>query len=358
MNRLLGFFIFYGCLTAGVWAQTSGDQLRVATRIVKPFVFEDKGKLTGFSVELWNEIAKQLNLKSEFVVNTTVRDLLASVNNHEAALGIAAISITAERELQWDFSQPMFDAGLQILVSAQAGENSMFANVFSGILTRDFLLMIGAIIALIAVPAHIVWLLERRPSGSLLTHRSYFPGIFEAAWWSGATLGAQADQMPKSALARVAALIWMFTSIILIAYFTASVTSNLTLQQLRGDIKGPEDLPGKKIASVKGSTSVEYLRQHNTEVNEFAKVDEAYQALQQGQVAAVVYDAPVLLHYASHEGKGKVQTAGAIFRKENYGIAFPANSVHRKPVNEALLKLKENGTYDQLYAKWFGGAGS
>jgi polar amino acid transport system substrate-binding protein len=72
----------------------------------------------------------------------------------------------------------------------------------------------------------------------------------------------------------------------------------------------------------------------------------------------VVYDAPVLLFYAAHEGKGKVQTAGAIFRKENYGIVFPSNSPYRKPVNEALLKLKENGTYDQLYTKWFGGIGS
>lgn len=358
MNWLLGICFFFCGLTASADAQPAAKPLRVATRIVKPFVFEEKGKLTGFSVELWNEITKQLNVKSEFVVKPTVKELLASVDDHEAALGIAAISITAERELQWDFSQPMFDAGLQILVSAQAGETSFVTNIFAGILTRDFLLVIGMVLTLIAIPAHIVWFLERRPNGSLLTHRSYFPGIFEAAWWSGATLGAQADQMPKSASARVAALIWMFTSIILIAYFTASVTSNLTLQQLRGDIKGPEDLPGKKIASVKGSTSVEYLRQHNAEVSEFANVEEAYEALQQGQVAAVVYDAPVLLYYASHEGKGKVQTIGAIFRKENYGIAFPANSTHRKPVNEALLKLKENGTYDQLYSKWFGGAGS
>jgi polar amino acid transport system substrate-binding protein len=91
---------------------------------------------------------------------------------------------------------------------------------------------------------------------------------------------------------------------------------------------------------------------------EFTKMEEAYQALQDGQVDAVVYDAPVLLFYAAHEGKGKVQTAGAIFRKENYGIVFPSNSPYRKPVNEALLKLKENGTYDQLYTKWFGGNGS
>lgn len=164
--------------------------------------------------------------------------------------------------------------------------------------------------------------------------------------------------MPKSAAARVAAVFWMFTSVVFLAYFTASVTSSLTLQQLRGDIKGPEDLPGKKVASVKGSTSVEYLRQLNVDVSEFAQVEDGYQALQQGQVAAVVYDAPVLLYYASHEGKGKVQTIGAIFRKESYGIVLPDKSRLRKPVNEALLKLKENGTYDLLYAKWFGGARS
>src|SRR4030095_9415404 len=81
-------------------------------------------------------------------------------------------------------------------------------------------------------------------------------------------------------------------------------------------------------------------------------------APQHVQVDAVVYDAPVFLFYAAHEGKGKVQTAGAIFRKENYGIVFPSNSPYRQPVTEALLKLKENGTYDQLYTKWFGGNGS
>lgn len=346
-------------LTAtSAWSQTQSESLRVGTRLVKPFVYEEKGKLTGFSIELWNEIAKQINVKTEFVVRPTVKELLASVNAREADLGIAAISITAERELQWDFSQPMFDAGLQILVSAQAGESSFIGNILAGIFTRDFLLMIGLVVLLIAIPAHIVWFLERRPAGGLLSHRSYFPGIFESAWWAAATLATQADQMPKSAAARIAAVVWMFSSVVFIAYFTASVTSSLTLQQLRGDIKGPEDLPGKRVASVKGSTSVEYLRQNSVDVMEFAKVEEAYQALQQNQAEAVIYDAPVLLYYASHEGKGKVHVVGSIFRKENYGIVFPDKSPLRKRVNEALLKLKENGAYDQLYKKWFGGRGS
>jgi polar amino acid transport system substrate-binding protein len=66
----------------------------------------------------------------------------------------------------------------------------------------------------------------------------------------------------------------------------------------------------------------------------------------------------VLLYYASHEGKGKVQVVGPIFHKESYGILFPSNSPERKRVNEALLRLKENGTYERIYAKWFGDQGS
>src|SRR6266545_2315012 len=328
--------ILFLCLLAGAaLAQSKGENLRVATRQIRPFVFEENGRLTGFSIELWEEIAKQINVRSEFLVKPTVKELLGSINAREAALGIAAISITAERELQWDFSQPMFDAGLQILVPAQGSH--------------------GVVLLIILVPAHLVWFFERRNPTGMLAHRAYFPGIFEACWWAASTLATQADQMPRAALARIVAVIWMFASVVFIAYFTAAVTSSLTVQQLRGDINGPEDLPGKRVATVKDSTSAEYLRQHNAEVVEFPKVEEAYEALQQGQAEAVVYDTPVLLYYASHDGKGKVQTVGSIFRKENYGIAFPPNSPYRKPINEALLKLKENGTYEKIYTKWFGG---
>jgi len=71
-------------------------------------------------------------------------------------------------------------------------------------------------------------------------------------------------------------------------------------------------------------------------------------------VQAVVYDAPVLLYHAATEGKGSVQTTGPIFKEETYGIALPTGSPLRKPINEALLRLKQDGTYEELYTKWFG----
>jgi polar amino acid transport system substrate-binding protein len=159
--------------------------------------------------------------------------------------------------------------------------------------------------------------------------------------------------MPKSNLGRVLAVFWMFISVVFVAYFTASVTSSLTVQQLSSSIKGPEDLPGKRVATIQGSTSEEYLRDQHVQITDFTNLDDAYDALQKGDVDAVVFDAPVLLYYAAHDGKGQVQVVGSLFRKEDYGIVVPPNSPLRKPIDAALLALKENGTYEQIYDHWF-----
>ncbi len=354
MGRLAGA-LFLLLLAGPASPQTPMATVRVATRAVRPFVFDEGGELKGFSIELWQEISSRLGVKSEFLVRPTVQDLLNSVKTKEAALGIAAISITSEREQELDLSQPMFDAGLQILTPMKAPAGGRFMAIFRSVLSSAALPILGIVFLIIVVIAHLVWLFERRHPRGVLTHASYYPGILEAGWWAASTLATQADQMPRTALARIVAVIWMFASVVFIAYFTASVTSSLTLQQLHSDINGPGDLPGKRVASVVGSTSAEYLRQHHIDATEFPRIEDAFQALQDDKADAIVYDAPILLFYASHDGNGKVQPVGQIFRKESYGIVFPTDSPYRKRVNEVLLNLKEDGTYDRLYQKWFGG---
>jgi polar amino acid transport system substrate-binding protein len=357
MKRVALVLVFL-LAAASLCAQPREEKLRVATRLIRPFVLEENGELAGFSIELWQEISKQLNVTSDFIVKPSVKELLEATRSKQADLAISAISITADREIDWDFSQPMFDGGLQILTPAEATRTGIVAAIIAGAFSPAVLPILGLVLLMILVPAHLVWFFERRSPTGVLNHASYYPGIFEAFWWAASTLATQADQMPRTALARFVAVLWMFASVVFIAYFTATVTSSLTLQQLRGDINGPEDLPGKRVASVTGSTSMEYLRRHGVDASAFSKVEEAFQALEHGLADAVVYDAPVLLYYAAHDGKGKVQVVGSIFRKESYGILFPSNSPYRKRVNEALLKLRENGAYDQLYKKWFGGEGS
>src|ERR1043166_218902 len=69
------------------FAQPQSGTLRVATRLVRPFVFEQGGQLTGFSIELWREISSEMNIKSEFAVKPTVQEILRSVNDKDSDLG-------------------------------------------------------------------------------------------------------------------------------------------------------------------------------------------------------------------------------------------------------------------------------
>jgi polar amino acid transport system substrate-binding protein len=143
MKRLAAALLFI-LITAPSEAQTPPGVLRVATREVKPFVFDEGGHLTGFSIELWQEISRQMNVKSEFILKPSVQDLLDSVKSHETTLGIAAISITAEREMDLDLSQPMFDAGLQILTPIQGTQRQRLLAVIAGALSSTALPFSGS----------------------------------------------------------------------------------------------------------------------------------------------------------------------------------------------------------------------
>jgi polar amino acid transport system substrate-binding protein len=326
--------------------------VKIATRIVSPFVTEEKGELGGFSIELWRNIARELELKSEFQKTSNVTELLAAVKSKQAEIGISAISVTAQRERDFDFSQPIFDSGLQILVRSQ-GTQSSIGRLVDSLFTPEFFQLLGIMLLVILIPAHIVWLVERKHQGGFLENSAYFPGIFKACWWAAGTLATQAEEMPKSPWGRVMAVVWMFISVVFIAYFTATVTTSLTVDRLQSNIKGPQDLAGKRVATIVGSTSANYLNQQKIDAREYKLLDETFAALNDSEVDAVVFDAPILLYYAAHSGKGKVQVVGSIFRKESYAIALPTGSPYRKPINNALLSLQEQGTYQEIYDKWF-----
>jgi ABC-type amino acid transport substrate-binding protein len=45
---------------------------------------------------------------------------------------------------------------------------------------------------------------------------------------------------------------------------------------------------------------------------------------------------------------------GPLFDIQYYAFLFPQGSDLREPINLALLKLRKNGRYDELYSEWFG----
>ena len=220
-------------------AQREAQELRVVTRMMPPLVLTEQGQLSGFSIDLWNGIARRMQAKTRYHVARDVNELLDHVRSGKADVGIAAVSITPTRKDQFDFSQPLLDFGLQIMVRS-------------------------------------------------------------------------ADQ---------------------------------------SGIDEPEDLPRKRVATTRGSTSAAFLRKIKAEVHVFSNIRSVCDALMDKKVDAVVFDSPVLLYYAANEGRGLVAISGPVFHKENYGIT--KKSPLSKDVNEALLAIRQDGTYQKLYNKWF-----
>ncbi len=204
------------------------------------------------------------------------------------------------------------------------------------------------------IPVHILWYFERN-NPELIDNPSHIPGIFQALWWTLLALVGQAEDMPKRPVASVMALFWMFAGIIFITYFTAIVTAELTVQEFKGNIQRLNDLQNRPVAVIADPEAIDYLQQQSLQqVIEFSQPEPAYEARLTKKVDALIAPAPLLLYHASHQGKGKGKIVEAPFREQFYSIVMPKNSPYRKPINQAILTLKENGTYGKIYWRWFG----
>src|SRR5581483_3361338 len=100
--------------------------------------------------------------------------------------------------------------------------------------------------------------------------------------------------------------------------------------------------------------SVNYLHVQNAKVQEFSQVGDMFQALLDKKVDALLFPAPVLRYYAAHEGKGLVKLVGPDFDKREAGFVFPEGSPLRRQINSALVAIREDGTHQRIYEKWFG----
>jgi polar amino acid transport system substrate-binding protein len=325
--------------------------LRVAVKLLPPFVLVNDDGFSGFSIDLWDALAAEIGVDFQTYEVKTVGDQLAAVQNGDADIAIAGITITEEREELVDFTYPYFDSGLQIMVHSE--EASPLENTLRTILSPTFLQFLLIFLLLILITSHIYWLFERRHPEF---PRPYFEGIKRVLWWTTVTVIGYDDLPPATRLGRFVALLWMFAGIFLIANLTASLSAGATVRELRSSIQSLADLQGQRVATVAGSTSANYLDRRGISYIGVATIVDTYDLLLKGQIDAIVYDAPVLRYYLTQTRNTDLELVGATIETEKYGIALPTGSPYREPINRAILKLLEDGTYQQLYTRWFGTA--
>ena len=119
-------------------------------------------------------------------------------------------------------------------------------------------------------------------------------------------------------------------------------------------IASPDDLTGVIVGVQQGTTGDIYvsdLEADGTTVERYNKGFEAVQALSQGKIDAVVIDGePAKTFVAQTEGLKILEES---FTDEEYAIAVKkGNTELLEKINGALKTLKDNGTLDEIVAKY------
>ncbi|ODQ87118.1 ABC transporter substrate-binding protein [Mycolicibacterium flavescens] len=330
--------------------------ISVAVHPLEPFVMPTGSEgLTGFSIDVWEEIAKRLNWSTEYVDTHDVRGQLAAVADGRAEVAVGGISLTAEREQSFDFTHPTLDAGLQIIVPVHDTRPTVpgLGGYLDLLLSRTMLIWLSAAVVVSVVPAHIFWLVERR-SAEPVVARAYFPGIFQAFGWGIGSLVGKNSASATRTVTKALAVLWGFAGIVFVAYYSANLSATLTVAKLDAKITGPADLYDKRVATVTDTTAAEFLRGMGIEHTETPTIEDSYHLLREEGYDAVVFDAPVLRYYVAHRGEGVAVMAGPVFHEEDQGFVTRIDSPLRKPINQALFRMHEDGTYNFIKEKWFG----
>ena len=126
-------------------------------------------------------------------------------------------------------------------------------------------------------------------------------------------------------------------------------------------ISGPEDLEGKNLCSVTGSTSAQRIKDEyatGTNLLEQPGYAECVTALTAGTVDAVTTDDIILAGLAAvPANEGKVKVVGNPFSEENYGVGLAKDSDKCEAINEAITKMIDDGTWQELLDKNVGASG-
>ncbi|MEU4325545.1 ABC transporter substrate-binding protein [Nonomuraea dietziae] len=123
--------------------------------------------------------------------------------------------------------------------------------------------------------------------------------------------------------------------------------------------KSLEDVKAKglKLGAQASTTGLEYVKKNGFDPTEYADSPKELLALQSGQADVIVQDLPVVLTWLKKpEIAAKFELLTSLDTGEQYGIGLKKNAdpVLLKTINDVITQAKADGTYDQIFMKWFG----
>ena len=327
--------------------------LKVGVVHEPPFVIKDGEEYTGLSVDLWSSIADEAGVRYELVEFNDHLGLIRALDFEEIDVSINPIHVNEMRLTLLEATQPFYVSFLGVATSqAQQSQIRVFLQNFFSL---QFLRLILLLVVTIFVFGTILWLVERKHN-----RRQFRPnliGLFDGFWWSAVTMTTvgYGDKAPKTKLGRAIAMVWMFTAILIISAFTATVASALTVNSLSRNIEDLKDLRNSKnIASVHGSSGEAFLKQNEIDPSAmFDNVENALLSLSARKTEVLVYDKTVLDYLIGKmQLEGKAVLLPISFNQQYNSFFLSKNSEHLEWINPLLVRKINQRSWQELLQEY------
>ncbi|MBF6073552.1 glutamate ABC transporter substrate-binding protein [Nocardia beijingensis] len=125
------------------------------------------------------------------------------------------------------------------------------------------------------------------------------------------------------------------------------------------DINGPDNLKGKKVCSVKGSTPAQNIEKNypDTQLQTNDTYSLCLEGLRAGSWDAVTTDDIILAGYAA-QSSGAFKVVGKPFTTENYGIGLKKGDKElRDKINDAIEAMIADGSWKKAFDSTVGASG-
>uniref|UniRef100_A0A453PUN1 Ionotropic glutamate receptor C-terminal domain-containing protein n=1 Tax=Aegilops tauschii subsp. strangulata TaxID=200361 RepID=A0A453PUN1_AEGTS len=359
----------------GWTASQNGRVLRVAVPVKHGFtqfvgvVISDnstKPKITGYCIDVFNEVMKNLSYPVSYQYMPfpdspdSYEMLVDQVSERKADIVVGDVTITASRMEEVDFTMPFTESGWAMVVATEPDTSgSMW--IFLQPLTTSLWL---ASLAFFCFTGFVVWVIEHRVNPEFRgTPSQQFGLIFYFAF---STLVFSHKEKLESNLSRFVVIIWVFVVLILTSSYTASLTSMLTVQQLRPTVTDVKELQrrGQYIGYQEGTFIKPRLKKmgfDERKMRKYSSEEQYAEALSKGSakggVDAVFDEIPYLKLFLSQHCDGYMQV-GPVYKTDGFGFVFPRGSPMTGDVSRGILNLAEGDTMAQIEKAWFGEPGT
>lgn len=352
MRLSIRLFLLSLFLLNNIYSKTN-DSLIIGYSPAAPFIYELNEDLKGPMAWLWREITSQNEFHYE-MKNLKSEQLLYELGEDKVDLAIYPLSITSERSEKMNFSVPFYLAHSGVMTkNISSFESSIL--FLKSFFSLNFFRALGTLTLVILIFGFLEWRFERK-----VNHEEFgggIKGLWNGFWWSAVTMTTvgYGDKSPRTTGGRIIALIWMFTAIIIISGFTASITSSLTVNTLGSSSNKIEDFKERKIGTVAFSGTHNWLKDNFYEnKNLYENKELLIEALKNGEIEAAVYDLPLLKEFIKNKDLEGFRVLDIRFNPQYYAIGMSRNVSDslRKSINTALLSATESYKWDVILAEY------